>query len=111
MPIYRARCDVCGSEQDVFRALANYDDLPECCGAKTHRRIMPAMVSADIQPYRSMITGEVINSRSSHRDHLKSHGCIEIGNETKHLKPKDIDVSQESAKRRKEILIHQVNSL
>lgn len=111
MPIYRIRCATCESEQDIFRSLANYNDLPECCGVKTHRRIMPAMVTADIAPYRSMITGEIINSRSRHRDHLKSHGCIEIGNETHHLKPKEIDVTPESAKRRKEILIHQVNSL
>lgn len=111
MPIYRIRCATCEGEQDIFRSLATYDDLPDCCSAKMHRRIMPAMVASDIQPYRSMITGEVINSRSSHRDHLKSHGCIEIGNETKHLKPKDIDVAPESAKRRKELLIHQVNSL
>ena len=35
----------------------------------------------DIKPYRSMITGEMITSRSKHREHLKQHGCIEVGNE------------------------------
>lgn len=45
------------------------------------------MVYGDIQPYRSMITGEQISSRSAHREHLRMHGCIEVGNETKHLKP------------------------
>lgn len=35
----------------------------------------------DIQPYKSMITGERIRSRSHHRDHLRDHGCIEVGNE------------------------------
>jgi hypothetical protein len=35
----------------------------------------------DIQPYRSMVTGEMIQSRSVHRDHLKAHGKIEVGNE------------------------------
>lgn len=35
----------------------------------------------DIQPYRSMITGERISSRSRHRDHLRDHDCIEVGNE------------------------------
>lgn len=38
-------------------------------------------IMGDIQPYRSMITGEMIESRSVHRDHLKAHGKIEIGNE------------------------------
>lgn len=38
-------------------------------------------VMPDIQPYRSMQTGEVIGSRSTHRAHLKQHGLIEVGNE------------------------------
>jgi hypothetical protein len=107
MPIYRARCDVCGAEQDVFRSVANYDDLPHCCGQKMGRRIMPAMVAADIQPYRSMITGEMITSRSKHRTHLRDHGCIEIGNE-KIPPPKPIDLTPESHKRRKELIIRKV---
>lgn len=45
------------------------------------------MVMPDIQPYQSMIDGSIINSRSKHRAHLKQHNCIEVGNETKHLKP------------------------
>ena len=40
------------------------------------------MIMPDIKPYRSMITGEMITSRSKHREHLKRHGCIEVGNET-----------------------------
>jgi hypothetical protein len=35
----------------------------------------------DIQPYKSMVTGEEITSRSRHRAHLKEHNRIEIGNE------------------------------
>ena len=46
-----------------------------------------AMVMGDIQPYTSQIDGSLIESRSKHRAHLKQHNCIEIGNETKHLKP------------------------
>jgi len=42
-----------------------------------------AYVAPDIQPYRSTITGEMITSRSRHREHLKQHNCFEIGNETK----------------------------
>lgn len=38
-------------------------------------------VRGDIQPYRSMVTGEMIESRSQHRAHLKQHGKVEIGNE------------------------------
>lgn len=39
-------------------------------------------VMADIKPYRSMIDGRVINSRSHHRDHLKDNGCVEVGNDS-----------------------------
>lgn len=43
--------------------------------------INSAYVQSDIQPYQSMITGEMITSRSQHRDHLRQHRCIEVGNE------------------------------
>ena len=46
------------------------------------------MVMGDIKPYQSMVTGEMITSRSQHRDHLKAHKVIEVGNETKYLQPK-----------------------
>lgn len=50
-------------------------------------------VVGDIQPYKSMQTGEMITSRSHHKAHLRQHGLIEIGNEIKAAmtksKPKD----------------------
>ena len=39
-------------------------------------------VMPDIDPYVSMIDGRVINSRSRHREHLRDHGCEEIGNDS-----------------------------
>ena len=45
-------------------------------------------VIPDIQPYRSMVDGRMIQSRSAHREHLRAHGLVEVGNETKHLKSK-----------------------
>lgn len=44
-------------------------------------------VMPDIQPYVSQIDGSVVHSRSQHRAHLRSHGCIEIGNEKQPIKP------------------------
>ena len=38
-------------------------------------------VIKDIEPYKSMIDGQMITSRTRHRDHLRAHGCIEVGNE------------------------------
>lgn len=39
-------------------------------------------VMPDIAPYRSMADGSIINSRSRHREHLRAHGCIEVGNDS-----------------------------
>lgn len=38
-------------------------------------------IITDIQPYKSIATGEVINSRSQHREMLKRHNLVELGNE------------------------------
>lgn len=55
-------------------------------------------VMGDIQPYKSMITGEMIQGRRQHREHLRQHGCIEVGNER--LTPKKVSpISKESIKR------------
>lgn len=46
----------------------------------------------DIQPYQSMADGSMIAGRRQHREHLRQHNCIEIGNESmenKVEKPKD----------------------
>ena len=45
------------------------------------------MIMGDIQPYKSMIDGSMITSRSHHRKHLKDHNCIEVGNEKMESKP------------------------
>jgi hypothetical protein len=39
------------------------------------------MVQSDISGYVSQIDGSWIDSKSKHRNHLKQHGCIEVGNE------------------------------
>ncbi|HEV8490714.1 MAG TPA: hypothetical protein VGR76_00535 [Candidatus Angelobacter sp.] len=49
-------------------------------------------VIRDLQPYRSMIDGSVIDGRKRHRDHLRAHGCIEVGNDTSHMERKPIPV-------------------
>ena len=35
----------------------------------------------DIEPFISPITGEVIGSRTSRREHMRQHDVIEVGNE------------------------------
>lgn len=87
MPIYTMHCQHCGHEEDIYRSIAKMDeDLPTCCEAKMQRKVVAPMVAADIAPYKSMVTGEMIESRSKHRAHLKQHGLIEVGNEK--IKPR-----------------------
>ena len=44
---------------------------------RSEYHIMP-----DIQPYRSMIDGREVTSRSKHREHLRANGCFEVGNDS-----------------------------
>jgi hypothetical protein len=81
MPIYAIRCGSCGKTDEVFRSVKDYDNLPECCGQKMGRQVCAPMVAPDIQPYRSTVTGELIGSRSAHREHLKRHNLVEVGND------------------------------
>jgi hypothetical protein len=39
------------------------------------------MVMSDIEEYRNMVDGKPITSRSEHREFLKRHNLIEVGNE------------------------------
>ena len=87
MPIYTVSCNKCGKEQEIYRPISEMDDLPKCCGKKVSRIISMVSVIQDIKPYKSMVTGETISSRSAHREHLRRHKLVEIGNETEaHMK-------------------------
>lgn len=65
-------------------------------------------IMPDIQPYKSMVTGEIITSRSKHRQHLKDHGMIEVGNDSSLTKPYT-GMPDAAPEQRKEMLRHQVN--
>lgn len=52
------------------------------------------MIMSDIQPYRSMIDGRMITSRSEHRQHLREHGCFELGNESPYTPPPPPDPNE-----------------
>lgn len=57
-------------------------------GTEPIRGPVGPMVMPDIKPYRSMIDGSIINSRSYHREHLRQHGCVEVGNDRSVLNAK-----------------------
>jgi hypothetical protein len=90
MPLYSLKCPDCGNKDEAFIKLKDFGcNLPPCgeCGTMMVRVISPVNVMPDIKPYKSMVTGEMIGSRSHHRAHLKQHGCIEVGNEDTIPKP------------------------
>jgi hypothetical protein len=70
------------------------------------------MVMPDIEPYQSMADGSIIKSRSQHREHLRRHNCVEVGNEALNQMayyakiPKDVAPQQ-----RKEIIRAQVDAM
>ena len=66
------------------------------------------MIIDDIQPYISQATGEMITSRSKHREHLKAHNCVEIGDQVHHLQAKRNDFE---SPQRKELIRAQVDAM
>jgi isopropylmalate/homocitrate/citramalate synthase len=69
------------------------------------------MVMGDIQPYKSMVTGEMITSRSQHREHLKKHGLREIGNDVQPLFDAYKNLPDVAPQQRKEIIRAQVDAM
>ena len=62
-----------------------------------------AMVMPDIEGYVSQVDGTWIKSRSMHRDHLKQHRMIELGNDyMKSNKP--IELSRKDNESRKRVI-------
>lgn len=59
----------------------------------------------DIQPYQSMADGSIITGRRQHREHLRQHNCIEIGNEKMESKPVPVKDT------RREVLREQVANM
>jgi hypothetical protein len=57
------------------------------------------MVQSDIQGYISQVDGSWIDSRSKHRDHLKQHRMIEIGNEVP-MKQKQVQAPSSEERKR-----------
>ena len=68
------------------------------------RRGDATYVIPDIAGYKSMATGEWISGRRQHKEHLKRHGLIEIGNEIDaHMKRKPRDTKKEREQLRRTI--------
>ena len=81
MPIYDYECKKCGKEVELFRKIENRANGEVCCGEPMSMVLSSCAVVADNTCYKSMATGQMITSRTQHKNHLKQHGLIEVGNE------------------------------
>jgi hypothetical protein len=78
-------------------------------GSHIKERVAPDVLG-DIEPYQSMVTGEMINSRSRHREHLKDHGCVEVGNDQSLARPYQ-GIPEVAPQQRRELIRAQVNDM
>lgn len=65
----------------------------------------------DIEPYQSMITGEMITSRSRHREHLRQHDCFEVGNDVKPMLGYYDNIPDVAPQQRHELIKAQVDAM
>jgi len=78
-------------------------------GTEPQEPLVP-LVIPDIAPYQSMVTGELITSRSKHREHLRAHGMQEVGNDSS-LRKAYTGIPDTNPEQRREILRAQVNAM
>lgn len=79
MALYPYRCKKCDSEELVVQTIKSYSESPSvpiCCETMMQRVITAPMLAVDIAPYRSMIDGSIVNSRSEEREHMRKHGVV-----------------------------------
>lgn len=66
-------------------------------------------VMSDISGYISQVDGSYIDSRSKHRDHLKRHGMIELGNDVP-KQQKSVEIDRRSQEQRKRTIAEVANA-
>lgn len=62
----------------------------------------PAVISDAMAPTRHMCDGNYYTSKAAFRETTKAHGCVEVGTDTSHLKPRK-RVPLDRRKRREDI--------
>ena len=93
------------SDKDYYLEFWGYTlDTPEAEEAWKLKQEMTyreaPMVMSDIEGYVSQVDGTWIKSRSHHRNHLKQHRMIELGNDVP-MQHKKIEMSRKSNEARK----------
>lgn len=94
---------LCGKCKNFYSPDGEWKDIefPCTCNHETGK-IESLYVQGDIEPYKSMITGEMITSRSQHKSHMRQHNVQEAGNEQKYFMDMDKveKVKEQDIKRR-----------
>lgn len=62
----------------------------------------PAVISDTMAPTRHMCDGNYYTSKAAFRETTKAHGCVEVGTDTSHLKPRK-HIPLDRKKRREDI--------
>ena len=82
MPLYDVKCIDCGATAELFAShSAPLPNCPECLG-EMQRMISAPRIMSDIAEYESLMDGTRITSRSHHREHMKRHNVVELGDAT-----------------------------
>lgn len=99
MPIYPCKCEICGRYDEPIRPVSEYDNHPFHCGQPMRRVLTKPFVVEDLKPYRSVVDGSMITSRKAHREHLRRHDLVEVGNEPIKRKKKQYTPNSDEIKR------------
>lgn len=83
---------------------------PNYGGSWEGEAVGSAMIMSDIGEYRSPLDGSMVTSRSQHRDHMRRHEVIEVGNECFNPRPRDERAALPSAGYDIQRAIHQLRS-
>ena len=102
---YEPRDDSKLSDKDKYLLHWGYtlgtSEAEEAWKAKeTMTKRQAPMIASDISGYISQVDGSWIDSKSKHRDHLKRHGMVELGNDVP-TQQKTQQVSRQSQEARK----------
>ncbi len=109
MPQYQYFCK-CGARKEEWQTIdERHSNAPTHCRKKMEIEMCAPSVMSDLAPYRSMVDGKMITSRSQHREHLRRHSLIEVGNEVSYmLKPRQRKKS--SKENRKKVIAEILNN-
>lgn len=66
--------------RDGYDAI-EWKPIPEWRKRRTEPERRGLYVVPDIKPYVSPLDGSFVGGRRQHRDHMRAHGVIEVGNE------------------------------